>query len=87
MEYSIVGRAATNQRAKSYEIHVNAARKLANLRSYRRYTHGHTVVDELELVTLSDIPDVKNRLTKLSKNTSNQRKKLFTRSNDGIEKA
>ncbi|GGI31275.1 hypothetical protein GCM10010987_63610 [Bradyrhizobium guangdongense] len=87
MKYSAIGGAPTNQRAECYEIDVKAARKLANLRGYRRYPHSHAVVNKLELVTLSDISDMKNGLTKRTKNALSDRKKLFIRSNDRVEKA
>lgn len=87
MKYSAVSGAATNQRAERYEIDVNAARKLAHLRGYRRDPHRHAVVNKLELVTLSDIADMKNGLTKCGKNAFSRRKQLFIRSNDRVETA
>lgn len=87
LEYSAVGGAATDQRAKRYEIDVKTVRELADLRGYRRYAHGHAVVNKLDLVTLSDISDMNNSLTKCSKNAFGYRKERFIRSNDRVEKA
>lgn len=59
-------------------------RKLADLRGYRRYAHRHAVVDKFDLVTLSDIADMKNGLTKCSKNAFSDRKTRFIRSDHRV---
>ncbi|MDA9491137.1 hypothetical protein XI08_19190 [Bradyrhizobium sp. CCBAU 11361] len=87
MEYSAIGGATTNQRAKRHKIDVKTICELADLSCYRRYSHRHAVINKLELVTLSNISDMKNALTKCTENAFSNRKKSVTRSNDRVEKA
>ncbi|GGI31357.1 hypothetical protein GCM10010987_64020 [Bradyrhizobium guangdongense] len=87
MEYSAVSGTAADQRAECYKINVKSLCELADLCCDGRYAHSHAVVNKLELMTLSDFSDMKNGLTKCSKNAFRHRKERLVRSNDRIEKA